>query len=243
MDKIPFDIVRIEMRPEFGLYHWDIFGLNIFDYNDVVCPIERRPDVLFLTDLTARHSCAAHVGSLGLQDRMDAPEEMFGPANGAVPFSRTRIGFFDGFYDLNKWPCWDACFVPHITPLFWQALDYEENNLDQMLQLHCLAFYVSPRPDALKQMPGLLAALFAGEAQWLQSVTDLYGAVVAVGHDGQYLHAYAKNEEGLRLIEPSITAAAEAVEASEWFQSHKAELAWSEDPEDLNCCMMLPKQK
>ena len=240
MNEIRRDIVKTEIRPKYGLHRWDIFGLNLFDYNDVPCSIEQRPDALFLTDLTTRHHCSAHVGSLALKDRVDTPEEMFGPADGSIPFTRTRVGFSDGFYNLDEWHCFDAAFFPRVTPLFWQALLREEDDLEQMLACHGLAFYVAPYLDTMEEMQRLLATPFRGESQWLQDVTNLYGLVLMVGHDGQYFHAYARNKENLRLIEPSLTAVISAIEASQWFQAHKQELAWGDD---FDACLMLPKQK
>ena len=240
MDDVKLDIVRTKWHPEFGLHHWYVFGLNLIDYNKVPCAIEKRPDVLFLTDMTARLSCAAHVGSLGLKDIVDTPEEMFGPAEGATPYTRTRVGFYDGFYNLDEWPCIDSCFFPQVTPLFWQALLRGEDDLEQLINCHSLAFYAAPRSDAKEEMSKLLAAPFPGEAQWLKAVAALYGLVVTTGHDGQYFHVYASDKANLQLIEPSLAAASAAIEESVWFQTHKQELAWDDD---LNCCLMLSKKE
>ena len=233
------EIVRLEKRPKFGLHHWTLFGLNILEYNKVTCPIKAQPDVVFLTDLTARLSCSVHVSSLALKDRANSPEEMFGPPDGATPYVRTRIGFHDIFYDLNAWPCFDACFFPRVTPDFWLSLLREEDDLEQMLANHAFAFYVSPGSEADLAMAKLLAAPFPGEAVWLEAATDLYSLVVAVGHDGQFFHIYARGPESLRLIEPSLSAASVVIKSSEWFQSHRKELEW----DDLNCCLTLPEYR
>jgi len=241
MENKRFDIVKIERKPECGLQHWNIYGLNIFHYNHVPCAINQRPDVLFLTDLTARLVCAAHVGSLALSLRVDTSEEMFGPPDGTTPYSRTRVGFSDGFYDPDEWPRFDACFFPHVTSLFWQALLGGEDDLEQLLGCHGMAFYAAPRSvneqaDITKKMQKLLAAPFPGEAQWLTAITELYGLALTVGHDGQYFHVYAQDESSLQWVKPSLSFASQAVEESEWFQTHKQELVWDDD---LNECLML----
>jgi len=242
MSELRSDIVHLETHEEFGLYRQTIFGLNIFDYNDVTCPIEQRPDVVFLTDLTTRQKCAAHVGSLALKDRVDSPEEMFGASDGSTPYLRTKIGFSDGFYDLNEWHCFDACYFPLVTPFFWQALLKGKDDLDQLLVSHGLAFYLAPNADAASGMRRLLDSRFPGEAEWMNAVMDCYGLVLTVGHDGQYFHAYARDWETFRLLQPSLNTAMLAVEKSAWFQAHRQDLAWSKDPEDLDCCLMLQER-
>jgi hypothetical protein len=238
MGDVRLEIVRTEKHPEFGLHHWLLFGLNVFAYNDVPCAIEQRPDVLFLTDITARLTCSAHVSAMALKDRVETPEEMFGLSDGDIPYLHTRTEFYGGFFDLDTSPCFDACFFPKVTPQFWQALLREEDDLEQMILCHGLAFYVAPRLNAMAEMTRLLRLPFPGEAQWLTALTDLYGAVLIVGHDGQWFEVYSKDEDGLRLLQPSLISATTAVERSEWFQIHKQDLAWGDD---LDACLMLPK--
>ena len=229
------NIVRLELRSKSGLAHWSLCGLNILEYNDVDCPIEHRPDVVFLTHLTSHRPCSVHVSSLALKDRASTPDEMFGLPEGTTPYIRSRIGFHNIFYDLNEWPCIDACFFPRVTPAFWHSLLREEGDLEQMMSSHAFAFYVAPRSNTETAMERLLAAPFPGEMQWLKAVTDLYGIVVTVGHDGQFFNIYASDTDSLRLIDPSLSVATMAVESSDWFQLHSSELVW----DDLNCCLML----
>ncbi len=238
MSDVEPDIMRAEREDEFDLAHWYLLGLNVFEYNDVPCSTEQRPKALFLTDLTRRLHCAAHVSSLALKDLVAAPEEMFGPPTGTTPYLRTRVGFHDTFYDLNEYPCFDACFFPLVTPLFWQALT-QGDALDDMISNHGLAFYVDPKPNAMAEMERLLDAPFPGESQWLHAVTGLYGLVVKVGHDGQFFEAYAREEAGLDLLSPSLAIAVAAVAESEWYQTHKAELAWGDE---FKACLMLPER-
>lgn len=225
------------MNPALDLYHWYLCGLNIFEYNDVTCPIEQRPDVVFLTDLTSRLTCAVHVSSLALKDRASSPEEMFGAADGPNPYLRSRIGYHDVFYDLNEFYSWDACVFPRVTPLFWQALLRDEGNLCEMIGSHGFAFYVAPYTDTWDDLERLLATPFPGENEWLTAVLDVYALVVVVGHDGQFLEIYTRKRENLHLIEPSLQTAVNIVETSAWFQAHRAEMAW----EDLSCCLILPQ--
>ena len=235
MSDIKSDIVRLKMYPEPSIYHWKLFGLNIFEYNEVPCPIDQRPDVVFLTDITSRLVCAAHVSSLALKDRAASPEQMFGPSDGPTPYFRSRIGFHDIFYDLNEWRSWDACVFPHVTPLFWKALLRKEGDLSEMIGSHGFSFYVGPFSDTTANLEQLLRSPFSSETEWLKAVCKLYALVVTVGHDGQYLHIYSSDEEMPVLLETSLYAAINAVQTSAWFQSHRAELAW----DDHSLCLML----
>lgn len=61
-------IVRTEDQEEHGLVHRFLFGLNLFNYNDVPCPIGQRPDALFLRSATVRARCSAQVGAMYLKD-------------------------------------------------------------------------------------------------------------------------------------------------------------------------------
>jgi len=110
--------------------------------------------------------------------------------------------------------------------------------LEQMLLNHGLAFYVQPDPAALAKMETLLGGYFPGESQWLSAVADLYGLVLNVGYDGQFLHVYSSKDENVEWIKPSLEIVTSAVEGSEWFRPHIHELAWSKD---LDACLMLPK--
>jgi len=87
-------------------------------------------------------------------------------------------------------------------------------------------------------METLLGGSFPGESQWLNAAANLYGLVLTVGHDGQFLHVYSSKDENVEWIKPSLEIMTSAVEDSEWFRSHVHELTWSKD---LDACLMLPK--
>lgn len=236
MSDFQSNIVRLKTYPGMGLYHWRLFGLNIFESNEVPCAIEQRPDVVFLTDMTSRLDCAAHVSSLALKDRAASPEQMFGLPFGPTPYLRSRIGFHDIFYDLNEWHSWDSCVFPQVTPLFWQALFRKEGDLSEMIGSHGFAFYVAPYSSTTVDLENLLSSPFSSQTEWLKTVCELHALVVTVGHDGQYFHIYSRDEASLALLEPSLHVAVNAVQTSAWFQWHRDELAW----DDEWLCLMLP---
>lgn len=237
MNQLPPECVQLHMYPGLGLYKWVLWGLQIFEYNGVSCPIEQRPEMVFLTDLTSHLACAVHVSSLALKDVVSSPEEMFGPADGPTPYLRSRIGYHDHFYDLNTWHSWDSCVFLQVTSLFWQTLLREEGDLSAMIGSNGFSFYVAPHRDTTEVLERLLSAPFPGETEWLTAVLDLYALVVAVGHDGQFFNVYARDREAIHLIEPSLQTAIHAIETSKWFQTHQIELAW----DDWHGCLLLPE--
>lgn len=258
------DILRTQDEQQHGLAHRYIFGLNLFDYNGVDCPIGQRPDVVLLRRLTERVPCAAQVGALYLKDRVDSPDEMFGPPHGpdaATPYSSTRVGYSDDFYELGVGIDFDVrlldggsdgevvyggryfgdCLFPEVTPAFWQALlRGGGDDLDHLIGNHALVLYAGPKAgDADERLARLLLEPFPGKGPLLQAVTALYSVALLVGHDGQYLHAWAREAADFTLLEPALSDAVRAVEESEWFQANRGELAWSED---LDACLMLPRR-
>jgi len=252
------DIIRIEDRGEFGLAHRYVFGLNLFNYNRVPCPIERRPDVVFLARLTERRVCAAQVAALFLKDHVDTPEEMFGAPAGPdaeTPYHEARhVGFYDGFFDLQggipftgrmvegEWvpddePRYGDCFFPRVTPAFWRAVEREEGSLDQLLFCHGLVLYVGPTaPDAGERMARLLDAPFSTEETFLRAVADLYAVAPLVGHDGQFFHAYARDAANFTLLDAALADAVRVVEESDWYRANRDRLAWSKV---RDACLML----
>ncbi len=234
------EIVRLERYPGGSVLHWYLQGLNVFVYNRVECPIEERPEVVFMTDLTSRLDCTTHVSSLALKDRASSPEEMFGAADGPTPYFRSRVGYNDHFYDLNVWRSWDSCIFSHVGPLFWQALLREDGDLNEMIGSHGFAFYVNPISEDATELKRLLAAPFPGEGEneWLEAVCEACALVVTVGHDGQFFEIYTRDSDNLQLIMPSMQAAVKSVEESAWFQAHKAEFEWNGEYNWL--CLTLP---
>mgnify|MGYP000879138753 FL=1 len=105
------EVIRIEDERQQDLAHRYMFGLNLFAYNKVVCPIEERPDVRFLMHLTERIPCGAQVGAVALKDLTNSPDEMFGPPDGATPYVTAGVGFSDGFFDLGEGIPFEGNFV------------------------------------------------------------------------------------------------------------------------------------
>ncbi|MBC7805807.1 MAG: hypothetical protein H7145_06620 [Akkermansiaceae bacterium] len=202
--------------------------------------------------------CSAQVGALYLKDCTEAPEEMFGLPDGPdaeTPYHMVRrVGFFDGFYDLQggvpfemwlvdgEWVSGETlygdCFFPRVTPAFWETLQRGEGDLDQLFSCHGLVLYAGPKTkEAGVNMVALLDEPFSDEGQFLRTATDLYAVLVLTGHDGQFFHAFAKSADDFALLEPALSDAVRAVEGSDWFRTNKARLAWSEE---LDACLMLP---
>lgn len=236
-------ITCIKLTTEDGLFHCYVHGLNIFAANGLRVPALSDPRIVFLKALSEQVPCAAHVGSLAMKDLVDAPEELFGPPREELPYTRTRISFHDGFYDLNQYPCWDACFFPQVTPAFWEARLPEEERrdehawagLDYLIALHGLALYVGASPSALDAMAALLNAPFSGSEQWLQETSRLFPLVVMMGHDGDYFDAYARDAASLGLLEPALARAHDLIQSSAWFQEHEEKLEWDEE---YNLCLI-----
>lgn len=246
------EIVRLEDHAELGLIRRNILGLNLFDYNHVTCPIEERPDIYFLIRLTESLPCAAQVGAMSLADRVDTPEEVFGLPDGATPYRLTQIGYHDGFYDLKgglpfamqkvegEWeytgPQYGDCFFKEVTPAFWRALRPDDNQ-EYIVRTSGLVLYINPiSENATEEMVRLLSGPFVSPEVFLQSAMRLYSVVLAVGHDGQYLQAYAASAADFAILEPALSEAIRNVERSEWFRANKGRLAWSKD---LDACLML----
>ena len=159
------EIVRIADEEEYGLVHRHIFGLNLFSYNDVPCPTELRPDVIFLNAVVARMTCSAQVGALFLSDCVDSPEEIFGPVDDpktSMPYCMAdQVGISDGFYDLQggilfgrrvidgRWvigePRYGDCFLPRVTPELWDVFQSHGTDPQQLIENHALAIYVNPK--------------------------------------------------------------------------------------------------
>lgn len=225
-------IIRTQDTHESGFYQRSVLGLNIFASNGLVVPAREDPRIIFLRVLSEQIPCSAHVGSLALKDIVDAPEELFGPSTERLPYSRTKISFHDGFYDLNEYPCWDACFFPQVLPVFWEArLPDEENyeGIEYLLPAHGLALYVGAIPTALDLASALLKEPFPGADEWLHQITQLYPLVVTVGHDGDYFHAFTRDEAQFALLDSALAVATDAIKASLWFREHEPILEWEQD--------------
>jgi hypothetical protein len=231
-----YGIVRLVEHPLFGVFERYIDGLNIFLYNDVDVPTQDDPRVIFLQNLTRQFPSSAHVGSLALKDMVDDPLELFGPPDGRTPYTRTRISYYNcDFYDLNEYPCFDACFFPEVTNKFWEAKAADGTDIGGLFDWHGLAVYIGAKAGALEEMSQLLAAPFPGQGQWLQAVTRLYSIVITVGHDGQNFQAYAQELESYNLLQPALDQAAGIVSSSEWFQQNVERLKWEEE---LSLCLI-----
>lgn len=234
-------IVRLVEHPPFGVFERYIDGLNILLYNNVEVPTQADPRVIFLKHLTEHFPSSAHVGSLALKDMVDDPTELFGLPDGQTPYTRTRISYYNcTFYNLDDYPCFDACFFPSVANEFWETQAEDGTDISGLFDWHGLAVYIGAKPGTLEVMSRLLAEPFLGNWQWLQAVTNLYSVVITVGHDGQNFQAYTQEMENYNMLKPALDYASESASSSEWFRQNVRRLRWEDE---VSLCLIAEDER
>jgi hypothetical protein len=238
------NILETRDTREYGLYVRTIYGLNIFSANGYIAAPSNDPRIVFLKTLSVQHSSSIHVGSVGLSDIADEPEELFGQPNEHSGYSKVRIGLSEGiFYEAGN----NNCFFPYALEQLWTAKDFDDNRnpIQYLIECGALALYVAPYsnieamlvllalPFPLLQMP-----LHSSQSGWLQEVANIYSLVVVVGHDGMQFSVYSREADNLDMVSAPLHLATSIVESSQWYNQHQQFLQWDDKYEK---CLMLPE--
>ena len=236
-------ILQTHDHTEFGLYARTVYGLNVFSANGYKVPPSDDPQIVFLKTLSLEQPCSVHVGSVGLRDLADEPEELFGQPDHPNGYVLTRVGLMEGtFYDAND----KSCFFPAASEAFWSTskLDGIRDPIQYLIECGAVALYANARSGTqamlrlVSSFPALQPALNPSQSEWLQAVASLYQLVVVVGQDGMDLTAYTSEASHFDLLSSPLQAAFDAVEASDWYKQHQGDLSWDDEYEK---CLMLPE--
>ena len=228
-------IVRTEDGYRYGLHVKDIYGLNIFQANDVNVAYSEDPRLLFLKRVTEILSSSAHLGWLALKDLVDNPEEAFGASTTDNYYIRTSLSIHGGtFYELDSAK---AVLFPHIEGRFWQVSGISPQPIEYCVQSDALALYAGAEPEATEALIKLANNPFPGQEQWLRELSSLYSLIIISQDDGWYFEIYSRSAVQFQALDTPLLEAVASIKTSSWYQQHQAELEWDDGPDN---CLKLP---
>jgi len=154
------EIIRFEEKRWDSLYVRYIYGLTIFDENQV--PDVEDAMVTFLRALVAIYPCAAQIGLLPLEGQLpaedDDPRMVFAPMRQGEDYFLTHI---NSYAHGNIWvePARLAgCFFPHLSEdIFTLCTDEGELLIDYLLMYDQPMLYVNADEHARVQLNALYA--------------------------------------------------------------------------------------
>lgn len=240
------EIIRYEDRVCDVLYSRFIFGLTIFNVNQVDGVEDAM--VTFLRSLVQTYPCAAQIGMEPLVEMLgEEPRAIFAPLQEGEDYVLTHVN------SDSHGPLWvepdrpAGCFFPHLTESFFELttkygwklinslLNYDQPflyvNVDQSVLAHIEAVYASPPPSDGREYC----------YRWWEEMTLVVPLGLWGGFDNAMITAYSRDPDNLRLLETPIEETCNAIRRSSWFQKHQHELRWPEEEIAFyKWCLMLP---
>lgn len=236
------EIIRLQVDNEFDLVHLSIYGLNIFEHNELSVSPDEDPRLSFLSLISKAYPCSACVGYLSLKDHTDNPIDLFGPPEGKTPYIRVPIGLYGGtFYDLVTYPTEPACFFPIIGNDFWKAkVTGDQADLTTIIYDDALAVYVGTDLGSQQKIAKASSEPFVGEADWLQLLSQLCSVIILSAGDGMSVEVFTKDLTHLDLLYSALDETTAKISQSDWYKTHRDDLAWNFDDMCLNYTSNLP---
>lgn len=221
-----------------------VHGLNIFSANGIKVSAHEDPRLVVLKDFADAHTSSIHIGSIGLKDLVDSPEELFGPSTGSDNYFKVGAGVKEGIYYFDVHDD-SNCFFPIASDNFWEvpmSVD-DAGELQYLIECGSIALYSGFTDAVTSEGRRLLndSTVWAtnplpSQAEWVQRLTEVWNVVVVTGHDGTELVVYTRSPDQLDLLSLSIKKASDLIAESSWYKQNQYALTW--DSENEKCLIL-----
>ena len=216
-----------------------IFGLNIFNVNEVDCSLFGSPQLTFLNNICYQYETSAITGNLF--DFADSPEELFGSARYGGGYKIVKFGYYGGeIYDVKEWKSFPPLLFPRISSEFINLKDLSGNSLIlNIMYSDALCLLILPKhKNSFSKLAELLTSERIQTEKFINQATGLYSLVIFTQADGDYFTVYSQTTSSFERLNLSLKNSIELVEKSPWFKNNCQHLIW--DNED-NMCLVTTK--
>lgn len=205
-----------------------IFGLNIFDVNDVDCSISSNPQLEFLRCLCSENDVSANTGNL--YDFANSPEELFGNTKSKINYETVKIGCYGGkFYDSENWNTFPALCFPQISSEFIN-IEKDESVILKIISSDAICLLVSPKhKNSKNRLKALLNLPLKNTDDFVKEILNLYTLVMTTQADGDYFVLYAQTDDSFHIIDRPLKRAINKIEESSWYKNNHSHLIWDDE--------------